>query len=64
MSSHTLTVALEQDLSDEQTEMLIAAIRQLRGVLDVTPHEATAELWTAEQRVRHELQMKLRDVLR
>jgi hypothetical protein len=50
-----LTVALDRDTRDDDAQALIAAIRQLRGVVDVQPVEATADDWLARQRVRHEI---------
>lgn len=52
---HSLTVALEADIRDDDCEPLIAAIRQLRGVRAVTGHVVDAESYMAEERARSEL---------
>ena len=58
-----LTVALERDIREDDAEMLLNAIRMLRGVLKVEPNVADATAWTAEERVRRELGKKLMDVV-
>lgn len=49
-----LMVAFGKDVREDDAEALIAAIRQLRGVLDVTPIEATGEDWIVRSRVHRE----------
>lgn len=46
-------------MRDDDTEPLITAIKQMRGVLDVTPHVADVKTATAEARVRRELGEKI-----
>jgi hypothetical protein len=58
-----LTVALEQDIRDDDAEHLIGAIRMLRGVLAVEPNVASGADWLAEERVRQEYRQKLWNVL-
>jgi hypothetical protein len=58
-----LTIILEQNMRDDDTESLITAIRQLRGVLDVQPVPASLELLIAESRVRRDLITRLYAVL-
>jgi hypothetical protein len=60
---NTLTVALEKDIRDEDAEVLISAIKQLRGVLTVTGNVVDGNEWLIGQRVRHELGKKLWQVL-
>ena len=60
---NALTVVLDRDIRADDAEALIAAIRQLRRVLDVVPQVADPAAFVAEQRVRHELGQKLLDVL-
>lgn len=57
------TVVLERDIREDDAKPIIAAIRQLRGVLDVVPLVADSESYLAEQRARHELGQKLLDVV-
>jgi hypothetical protein len=58
-----LTIILEQNMRDDDAEPLIAAIRQLRGVLDVQPVPASIELMIAESRARRDLIARLYAVL-
>lgn len=58
-----LTVALEQDIREDDAQMLISAIRQLRGVLSVEGNVVSADSWVAVERVRNEFREKLFDVL-
>ena len=52
---NALTVILDQDIRDDDAQALINAIKQLRGVLDVTPHVASFEDAIATSRARQEL---------
>jgi hypothetical protein len=62
---NALVVVLERDLrEDDDAEALVAAIRQLRGVLDVTPHVATIDSLVAERRARIEVQARVYAALR
>jgi hypothetical protein len=54
-----LTVALEQDIREDDAQALISAIQMLRGVLSVTGHVAAPNEWVIRQRVRNELRDKL-----
>ncbi len=60
---NALTVVLETDIRDDDAEALIAAIRQLRGVLSVSGNIANPSDYIAQQRARHELCDKLWHVL-
>lgn len=60
---YALTVALERDTRDDDAASLIAAIKQMRGVLDVTGVVGASDVWVAEQRARAELRQKLMEVL-
>ena len=60
---HSLTVVLDVNYRDDDVKALIAAIRHLRGVIDVTPHVADVVSHMAEQRARTQLQDAIRDVL-
>lgn len=54
-----LTVVLEQDLRQEDAEPLMAAIRQMRHVTEVSAEVADQDLYVATTRVRRELGEKL-----
>ena len=60
---HTLTVVLERDTRDDDAEPLLAAIRQIRGVLSVTGSVVSPESHMAQERARRELGDKLCAVL-
>lgn len=61
---NALLVVLEQDIRDDDAEATIAAIRQIKGVLDVTPNVVdSGDYIVAEMRVRHELGQRLWQVL-
>ncbi|HMG15529.1 MAG TPA: hypothetical protein VK590_08790 [Saprospiraceae bacterium] len=59
-----LSVALEKDIRDDDAESLLQAISMLRGVLKVSPLISSPENWVAEERARHELRMKLLDLVK
>lgn len=54
-----LIVALEQDIRSDDAENLILCIQTLKGVLAVTPNVVDGTGWTAEARVRLDVQRKL-----
>lgn len=56
-------VAFDHDIREDDAGPLIAAIRQLRGVLSVDPKVTEPTDWIAQERVRHELGEKLWAVL-
>lgn len=56
---HSLTVVLEHDVRDDDCEVLMAAIRQLRGVASVTGHVADFDSHMAEERARLKLGKEL-----
>jgi hypothetical protein len=60
---HSLTVALDRDIRDDDAEVLMSAIRQLRGVAQVTGVVADSASFMAETRVRIEFSRKLLEVL-
>lgn len=61
---NALTVVLEKDMRDDDSEMLLNAIRQLRGVLSVTGNVESIMDAVAQERVRSELSNKLWAVLK
>lgn len=60
---NSLTVVLEQDIREDDAETIIAAIRQLRGVLIVTGNVSDITTHVAKERARHELGERLLEVL-
>lgn len=61
---HSLTVVLEKDIREDDAEALMAAISQLRGVLNVTGEVSTPETYMAVERARHEIKLKLYSALK
>lgn len=60
---NSLTVVLDADIRDDDAEPILAAIRQLRGVLSVTGNVADLASHVANQRAKHELGQRLMDVV-
>lgn len=60
---NSVTVVLEKDIRDDDAEVLLAAIRQLRGVLSVTGNVSDLSTHVAQERARHELGERLLAVL-
>ncbi len=58
-----VVVTFERDIRDEDADPILAAIRQLRGVITVKPLKGNAELHIAQERIRHEMFQKLLKVL-
>lgn len=56
-------IVLEKDIRDDDAEATIAAIKQIRGVLSVTPNIAGFDEHIAEMRARSDLAEKLWKVL-
>ena len=60
---HTLTVVLEHDMRDEEVDLLVQAMRQLRGVTSVSAHVADYTSFMAEERAKRALRERLWQVL-
>lgn len=60
---NSLTVVLDRDMRDDDAEVLLNAIRQLRGVLSVTGNVSDMQSHIAQERARHELGEKMWRVL-
>lgn len=60
---NALTVALDHDIRSDDCEFLILAIRQLKGVRDVTGNVVGIDSWTAEVRAKTECFEAIRKVL-
>lgn len=56
-----LTVILSQDMREDDVELLVNAIRQMRNVLDVRAIESDK---IAEMRAKLEVGLKIREALR
>jgi len=59
-----LTVVLSTDVREDDAEAIIAAIRMVKGVLDVSPVVAGPEDWMNRRRIQSDLTKKLLEVLR
>ena len=60
---HSLTVALDRDIRDDDAEPILMAIRMIKGVLSVKPKVADMDSNMAEDRARIDLGQKLWDVI-
>ncbi len=56
---HSLTVVLERNNRDDDTQPLIDAILMFHGVLSVTTHVANVDSHMAEERARRALTEKI-----
>lgn len=61
---HSFTVVLERDMREDDAEAVVAAIRCLRGVMDVSGNVSNVESHVAQVRARRELRDKLWEVLK
>jgi predicted proteasome-type protease len=61
---NALTVVLDRDIREDDAELLINAIRMLRGVLAVDPHVSNVQDHVAAARVKRELTEKLYNVMK
>lgn len=61
---NALTVVLAEDVRDDDCERLCQAIRCMRGVLNVNKNVTDITARVAQDRARHELTMRLLDVVR
>ena len=62
-SFHSLSVVLAQDMRADDAEATIAAIKQIRGVLDVSGEVADMSTHMAQTRARDDIAEKLWKVL-
>lgn len=60
---NALTVVLDHDIREDDAEVLIQAIKMLKGVVDVKGNVADVTAYAIEARVRNELAQKLLDVV-
>jgi len=61
---HSLTVALERDIRDDEAEYLMDAIKLLRGVMDVTGNVTDPPSYTAHVRITHKVTQQLQDLIK
>lgn len=60
---NALTVVLTDDWREDDVQSIIEAIKLLRGVLRVSPNVADLDNYVAEERAKHELVVKIRELL-
>lgn len=60
---NTLTVAIENDIREDDAEAILSAIRQIRGVLSVKGNVADTTAYLAEERARSELGKRLIEIV-
>ena len=60
---HSLTVVLDRDIRDDDTQPIIDAIKQIRNVLSVSGCVANLESHMAEERAKMLLREKLLHIL-
>ena len=56
-------VTLERDIREDDAEDILTALRQIRGVIDVSPDVADSTDWAARTRVRAEIYQKLMKIV-
>jgi hypothetical protein len=60
---HTLTVVLDHDMRLEEVDLLVQAIRQLRGITSVSANVADYTSFMAEERAKRTLRERLWKIL-
>lgn len=60
---HSLTVALEHDIRDDDAAPILAAIQQIKGVIAVSGNVSEPSDFVAKSRLLHDLAPKLMDLL-
>jgi nitrate reductase NapAB chaperone NapD len=60
---NTLIVVLEKDMRDDEAELLMKAIQQLRGVISVKGNVSDLTSHAAEERAKFDLGQKLLEVI-
>jgi hypothetical protein len=61
---NTLTVVLDRDIREDDAEVLISAIKMIKGIIDVKGNVSSPETWMAEERAKSELRTKLYEILK
>lgn len=57
------TVVFDKDVREDDAEFILNAIRMIKGVLSVSFSLSAPEDWMIQERVRHGLKKRLRDLL-
>ncbi len=57
-------VVLDRSIRDDDAESTVAAIRQIKGVLDVQPHTTDVSTAIAKMQVKQEVTTKLLQILK
>ena len=60
---HSFLVVLKEDMKDEDAELLRRAIGLFEDVISVEPVKASVNSQMSEARAKHELRMKLIDLV-
>ena len=58
-----ITVALEEDMREDDAEQLIEAIKQMRGVADAAGYKPSPDIYAAKARLRLELLGKIANLV-
>lgn len=58
------TVIFHRDIHEDDIEAVLNAIRLIKGVGTVEPVETLSEDYWARERVKHDIQMKLYEVIK
>lgn len=61
---NAFTVILEEDIREDDAQSTIEAIKHIKGVVTVIGHVDDPSEKIAEQRVKHELIMKILEILK
>lgn len=59
-----LTITLDRDVRDDDCEVIIAALRMIKGVDSVTPHVTDSGDWLAKLSVQADLRRDLHQTIR
>lgn len=60
---NSLTVALNRDIRDDDADVIINAIRMIKGVVDVTGNVVDHDSYTAEIRTREKVVSQLQEII-
>lgn len=60
----SLTVALDEDIREDDVAALVIAVKTMKNVLSVTSNEVDPSNWATEMRVRVEVAQKLSELSR